>query len=55
MSTITKFIMISLFLFAGWNWGARYFMGNLPYLTLMACGGVSGAVMIGLILTGKNK
>ncbi len=55
MKTVISWCMISGFGFAGWNWGARNFAPSLPSQSLSVCAGVAACLMIGLIVTGKNK
>jgi len=55
MSTLVKFVFITGFLFAAWNWGVLNFKPSLPYLNLPVCAGITGLLMIVLIVTGRNK
>lgn len=50
-------ILLSVFGFFGWNYGAAHFFPRLAqyHQGILVCGAVAACVMIGLVLTGKTK
>ena len=55
MKTVFSWVFMTGFGFFGYNWGARAFFPRLPVLSLTVCAGIVACVMIGLVVTGKNK
>lgn len=60
MSFLLKWVFLSVFLFVGINWLLRPMFGSvgghsIPALTYFMAGGLSGCIMIGVLLFGKGK